>query len=225
MINLRPILILLFFTATALLTCAQVNDAQMWLSANLEKKMTTALSLHFTEEVRLDENITEAGTMFSEMGFSYRFGKRFRAGAYYRFMQKRRLDDTYEKFHGWYVEGRYRERVKPFVFALRARYQSRYDEPGTSREAAIPRNHLRTRLTIKYDLRGRIEPYVYGETFFCTGGGNAVRPFDQLRLSAGVEYAFNRMHTIDLSYLFRREFNVSNPETGYVIGVGYYLTF
>jgi Protein of unknown function (DUF2490) len=203
---------------------AQVNDAQLWLSVNLEKKVTTALSVDFTEEVRMDENMTEAGTIYSNFGVSYRFWKRFKVEACYRFTLKRRLDDTYEQLNGWYVEGSYREKIKPIALSLRLRYQSRYAESFTSEKAGIPKNHLRTKLTVKYDLQKKFEPYVYAETFFRTGVPASVS-FDQLRLCAGIEYSFSRMHMIDLHYLFCREYNAANPETDYVIGVGYYFTF
>lgn len=203
---------------------AQVNDAQMWLSVNLEKKLTPALSIGFTQELRLNENITEAGTIFSDLGVSYKFGKRVKAGASYRFTLKRRLDDTYERKNSWYVEGSYREKLKPVVLILRLRYQSRYDEAFTSETAGIPENHLRAKLTVKYDLQKKFEPYVYGEVFFrtCT---SPYQSFDQLRLCAGIEYSFNRMHTIDLHYLFCREYGVNHPETDFVAGVSYYLSF
>ncbi|MCX6304656.1 MAG: DUF2490 domain-containing protein [Bacteroidetes bacterium] len=221
----RPGYLLIFFLVLAGNTLrSQVNDAQLWLSANLEKKLTPALSLGFTEEMRMNENITEVGTIFSDLGLSYRFLQRFKAGASYRFTMKRRYDDTYKYQNSWYVEGSYREKLKPVTLALRLRYQSRYAEEQTTKKSEIPKNHLRTKLTVKYDLQKKFEPYLYAETYFRTGV-TAAYSFDQLRLCAGMEYTFNRMHMIDLHYLFCREYNVVNPETDYVIGIGYYFTF
>lgn len=203
---------------------AQVSDAQMWFTADIEKKITPALSAALTEEVRLTENISEVGVLFSDLGLNYKFLKRFRVGAFGRFTLKRRLDDTYRPFYSWYAEFTAREKFKPVGLALRLRYQSRYSEYGTSERAAIPTNHLRTKLTVKIDLDSKFEPYAYAETYFLTCVP-ASRSFDQLRLCAGVNYSFNRRHSVDLHYLFAREFNVSNPETDYVIGLGYALTF
>lgn len=203
---------------------SQVNDAQLWMSVKLEKKLTPALAIEFTEEVRLDENITEVGTIYSDLGISYRFWKRFKAGASYRYSLKRRLDDTYEPRHSWYVEGSYREKFKPVILVLRLRYQSRYAESFTSEKAEVPKNHFRTKLTVKYDLDKKFEPYVYAETYFRTGVP-ASQSFDELRLCGGIEYAFNRMHMIDLHYIFSREYSVKNPETDYIIGISYSLTF
>jgi hypothetical protein len=224
MINLQRCLLLCCLVLAGSFLHAQVNDAQLWLSVNLEKKLTSSLSVGFSEEVRLNENMTEVGTVYSDLGLSYRFLKRFKAGASYRFSLKRRLDDTYEKFHSWYAECTFKEKFRPVSVLVRLRYQSRYDDPGTSEKAALSENHIRTKVTLKYDLDKKFEPYIFGEAFFGTGVPAAVS-FDQLRLCTGIEYTFNRMHMIDLHYLIRREYNAKNPETDYVVGLGYYLKF
>ncbi len=218
------ILLLLILVLAGTNLRSQVNDAQLWMSVNLEKKLTPAFSVLFTEKIKMDENITEVGTLYSDIGISYRVWKKFKAGASYRFVLKRRLDNTYEKFHSWYVEGFYREKFKPVGLTLRVRYQSRYAEAFSSEKSTIPRSHIRTKLTVKYDLQKKFEPYVYAETYFRLGE-TAAQSFDQLRLCAGIEYTFNRMHMIDLRYLFCREYNTVNPEMKYVIVLNYYLTF
>ena len=203
---------------------AQMNDAQLWLSANVEKKVTSRFSALFTEELRLNENMTEAGTTYSDLGVSYRFVKQFKAAAFYRFTMKRRVDDTYQRENSWYVEGSYREKFKPVGLSLRLRYQSKYAEAGTAEKAEIPTSHIRAKVTVKYDLKKKIEPYLYAEAFFRTGVETS-KSFDQLRLCGGIEYTFNRMHMIDVHYLFSREYHVKHPETNYVIGLAYYFTF
>lgn len=216
------LLLLLFLMGNSLF--AQVNDAGLWLSVNLEKKITPAFSACFTEEVRLNENITEVGTIFSDLGLTYKLWKRLKIGAFYRFSLKRRLDDTYNQFHSWYCEASYREKIKPISLILRLRYQSKYSDPETSEKSGIANSHIRTKLTLKYDTDKKIEPYVYAELFF---GLNSTSnsSFDQIRGCAGFEYTFNRMHKIDLHYLIRKECQANNPETDYVIGISYYLTF
>jgi hypothetical protein len=224
MIRKTGYLLTLFLLLAGKTVLAQVNDAQLWSSVNLEKKLTPALSILFTEEVRIIENMTEVETIFSELGVSYMFWKRLKLEGAYRFTLKRRLDDTYEKRNSWYVEGSYHEKIKPFRLVFRVRYQSRYAEAFTSEKSGTPKNHLRTKLMVKYDLSKKTEPYVYAETFFKTGVP-AAESFDELRLCAGVKYAFNRMHKVDLHYLFCKEYNAANPETAYVIGAGYYFIF
>jgi hypothetical protein len=202
---------------------AQVNDAGLWLSANLEKKITPAFSACFTQEIRLNENITEVGTIYSDLGLSYQPWKRLKIAAAYRFLLKRRLDDTYQPMNSFYCEASYREKFKPIGLILRIRYQSRYAEAGTSEYSEIPKSNIRTKLTLKYDTDRKIEPYIYTEIYIRlnTPEGSF---FNQLRACAGIEYKINRIHKVDLYYLIRKEFQVKNPLTDYIIGIGYFLT-
>ncbi|MCX6244393.1 MAG: DUF2490 domain-containing protein [Bacteroidetes bacterium] len=203
---------------------AQVNDAQLWTSLNIEKKITPVLSAHFTEEVRLNENITEVGTIFSDFSLSYRLGKRFKIAAGYRFSNQRNVDDSYDKRHRYYFDLGYREKVKPVTFLLRTRFQSEYSNIYSSEDGFVPDNHARVKLTLKFDLNRKFVPYIEGESFFRLNR-IVYGSFDQLRLCGGIEYTFNRMHMVDVHYLFRKEYNVKHPETDYVVGISYYFTF
>jgi hypothetical protein len=222
--NCLKYILLLLFICLGFRSSGQVNDAGMWLDLNLEKKITPVLSACFTEEIRLNENITEVGLLYSDLGLSYKFGNKFKLGANYRFTKKKRLDDTYQNFHSWYFDASYREKLKPVNMILRLRYQSKYTESFTWEDGVVAKSHIRTKLTLKYDLNEKFEPYAYGEAFFRLNDP-VYYPFDQLRLCAGVEYTFNRMHKIDLYYLICKEYNVKHPETDFVIGVSYSVTF
>jgi predicted porin len=217
-----------FFAVLFLLPCgglrAQYRDAGLWLSANVRKMITRGLSVDLTGELRMNENMTEAGTLMTDIGLQYRFSKRFRAAISYRFTLKRRLDDTYSHWNSWYLDGYYREKINPVTLALRLRVQSKYAELNSSDKATVTNSHIRTKLTLKYDLKMKFEPYVYAETFF-RFDVPASRSLDQMRFCAGIEYAFNRKHLVDLHYLICKEVNVSNPETDFVIGLDYCFTF
>lgn len=218
-----PILLFLLLLMFVRLS-AQVNDAGVWMSANLEKKITPAVSVFFTEEIRMNENITEVGSILSDLGIRLQPWKRLKIGGAYRFSLKRRLDETYGRFHSWYCEASYREKIKPISITLRLRYQSKYSEIGTDDQAGTVKSHFRSRLLLKYDTDRKIDPYIYTEFFFRLNAP-AKPSFDQFRGCAGLEYSINRMHKIDLHYLIRMECQVNNPETDYIIGISYYLSF
>lgn len=220
----RRLLLFVILCLAGLFGRAQVNDAQAWLTAGVEKKLLPGLSVGLEEEVRLEENMTEVGTVYTDLSARYRLNKRFSAAIVYRLTLKRRLDDTYARYHGWYVQGTYREKFAPVILVLRLRYQSRYAEEPASEKASLPKNHFRTRLMVRYDTDRKFEPYLYSEAYFSTGVP-AWASFDQLKLCAGVEYTFNRAHSVDLHYLVSREYNVSDPETDFVVGIGYNFKF
>jgi hypothetical protein len=203
---------------------AQVQDAGLWMEVNIEKKITPSLSASFTEEVRLYENITEVGQFFSDLGLSYRIWKNLRIGANYRYIREKRLDDTYGTMHRWYAEASYRQKMKPLTFILRLRYFAQYKDSHVSETDEIPRDHVAAKLTIRYNAKYHLEPFVSAEAFFRVNH-LVYGPFDQLRVRAGIGYAFNRMHSVDLYYGITKEYNVKHPETDYVIGLGYNLVF
>jgi hypothetical protein len=219
-----PVLLLFLLVFPGQVLLSQQKDAGIWLSVNLEKKITPAFSFLFTEEIRINENITEAGTVFSDIGLEYRFLKRFKIAVDYRFASKRRLNDTYNTRSSYYFDFTYREKLKPVTLLFRARIQSVREGFYTSSEGKTPHYYLRTRLTAKIDATSHIRPYAYAEAFFRLDNPEKM-PFVEARYCTGVEYTFNRIHMVDLFYMIRQEYNVPDPRTDFILGIGYFFTF
>jgi len=221
--NILKILLVLFCCLGCNLF-SHAQDAGFWLSVNAEKKITQALSVSLSEEFRLNENMNEFGTFFTDAGLTYKINKYLRISANYRFICKRRLDDSYSNRHRYYFDLTVRKKFKPVTLSLRTRFQSQYADIFSSEDGKIPAYYLRDKLTIKYDAGKHIQPYFYAEIY--TPLKHPYDVFiDKTRYCAGFEYEINRMNTIDVFYLFQKEYNVKAPETDYVIGLGYYLSF
>lgn len=202
---------------------AQMNDAGLWLSLNGEKKITPNLSFALSQEFRMNENVTELGTFFSDAGFTYKLSKTIRASFNYRFANKRNLDDSYSKRHRYYIDLAARKKIKPFVLSFRTRFQSQYADINCSPDGKTPDYYSRNKLSLKFDLDKRYTPYIYTELFFPLFSGEGFY-FDNARYCAGIEYQKNRMHTFDIFYMIQQEYNVNDPERDFIIGIGYYLT-
>ena len=215
--------IFLFLAFFGMIAYSQENDAGLWLSLNLEKKITPALSINFSEEVRMYENITEIGTIFSDIGIAYKIGNRFKISANYRFINKRRLDDSYDNRNRYYFDFTYREKITPLILLFRVRFQSQYTDYFSSPTGKIPDYYSRTKLTLKLDIDKRIRPYLYAESFFKLDNPEGIL-FDNIRYCAGIEFSFNRLHMVDLFYMIQKEYNVDDPETDFIVGLGYFFT-
>jgi hypothetical protein len=216
--------ILLILLLTGLNVTAQVNDAGLWMDVNIEKKITRSLAVEFTEEVKLYENITEVGTIYSDLGLTYDFLKRFRVGGSVRFTNQKRLDDSYDSRFSYYFDFSFREKIKPLVFIVRLRYQSQFTDMFTSEGGTVPKNVFRPKATIKYEITKHIRPGASAELFFLLGG-NYPESFVQWRTSLGVEYVINRSNSLELYYMLKKEVNVNNPLTSYIIGLSYSFLF
>jgi hypothetical protein len=216
-------IVFLFLAFSGMIAYSQVNDAGLWLSLNVEQKITPAISISFSEEMRMYENITEVGAVFSDIGLTCKFGSRFKISANYRFTNKRRLDDSYDNRQRYYFDFTYREKLTPVILLFRARFLSQYTDIFKSPTGKIADYYSRTKLTVKLDIFKRIKPYLYAESFFKMNNPEGIL-FNNSRYCAGVEFSFNRLHMVDLFYMIQKECNVNNPETYYIVGIGYYFT-
>jgi hypothetical protein len=223
MIKRLKLVILLFFILTDILS-AQVQDAGAWISLNFEKKITRALAFNLSEELRINENMTELGTIFSDAGISYKFKDLFKLSGNYRFINKKRLDNSYSIRHRYYFDLSFKKKIKPVDVLLRLRFQSQYKDMLSSTDGMIPENYLRTKLTVKIKFKKAFVPYLYSELFNPLNKPDQ-RNIDNMRYCAGLEYKINRRYMLDFFYLIQVEQNVKNPQTDFIAGMGLYSTF
>lgn len=217
-------LLVLFVMVCGSKAVGQVNDAGLWLSVSLEKKLTPGFSLHLDDELRLNENITEAGTHFTEFGGEYTILKGLSAGIYYRFTQKRRVDDSYSKRHRYYAELSYRRKIHKISFTLRERFQTQYADMYSSDKGLVPEFYLRSKLTVKTKLMKATQIFANTEIFYPLSNPDR-NEIDGLRVAAGLEYNLKKYGLIEGFYMINKEINVKNPLTDYIIGLGYSYTF
>ena len=215
-------LTLLLFAQSQVL--AQVNDAGLWASVNLEKKFSKKFSIHFSEELRFNENISELGLFFSELTGEYQFSKMVSISGGYRFIQRRRLDDSYSIRHRYLVNLNIKKKFGQVGTNFRLRYQSQYADVESSPDGKVPDNYLRPKLTLKYDLNKKYTPYISGEMFVDLNRPDGIL-FDNYRVEAGVDYEISKRSSIDLGYLISKEIQVKDPWTNYVIVVGWNYIF
>lgn len=203
---------------------AQYNDAGLWTSINLEKKLNKQFSVSVSEEIRMNENVTEIGTFFTDLGVNYKINKIFKIGGYYRFINKRNLDDSYNKRNRFYFDLSCKTKMYLFSLTFRTRFQSQFKETNKSADAGIAENYWRNKLSLKYDLNKKIGFIGSYEIF------TPLRSYDKVfkdnqRFNLGLEYTFNKMHSFNLSYMIQNESNVNNPESDYITCIGYNFSF
>lgn len=220
--TIKAVFIFLIFLCTA--AAAQVNDAGLWLSLCADKKITKKITLDFSHELRFNENISELGTSFTELGAQYKISKKIAVSAYYRFIQRRQLNDFYLARHRSFIDISYRRKIKKIAVTLRQRLQGQLDAIKTEDDGGLPEYYMRTKFTAKLDMDKKYTPYIAGEIFYPVFAGMNTE-VDNYRLSAGVEYELNKRHSFTLSYIINREVNVSNPWTEYISGIAYKFSF
>ncbi len=219
-LRFKTILFLIHLTLCTSYVVGQVNDAGLWTSVSVEKKLSSRITAGLSQEFRFNENISELGTFFTELGAEYKINKYLDISAGYRFINKRRLDDSYSKRHRYLVNVTARRKFNNLSVAFRTRFQSQYSDVYSSDEGSIPDNYVRTKLTLKYDLNRKYNPVISGESFFHVNRPDGLL-MDGYRLSAGIEYDFSKKSSVEIAYLLDREIQVNKPWTNYIIALSW----
>jgi len=199
---------------------AQVNDAGLWTSVSLEVKVVKKLKANVSQELRFNENITELGAAFTDIGLQYKVSKCWQISANYRFIQRRRIDDYYSFRHRFYVDAKYEKEVNHLGLIWRGRIQDQYSDIGRAADGGIPEYYLRNKFTLKWNTKKTITPYLATELFSKLDYPHTDF-IDGLRAAAGIEYAFTKHHKMDVYYMLQKELYTSKPQTDFIIGIGY----
>jgi hypothetical protein len=214
--NFAQLLIAVLFFFLTVHVSSQEKDAGWWSSVTMEKKISQMISASISEEFRFNENVSELGVFFTDAGMSFRLGGVFRISANYRFINKRRMDDSYSKRHRYYLDLSYREKFGKLTPVLRVRFQSQYADVYSSPEGWIPSYYLRPKISFRYNRKGKWSPYISSELFFSISG----KEFDNVRYTAGMERNINKKISFDIFFIHQREFNVERPVYDYIWGTG-----
>lgn len=199
----------------------QEKDAGLWTSVSFEFKVVKKLTSTISQEVRFNENVSEAGTIFTDAGLAYKLNKHFQVSVSYRFISKRTVEDYYSLRHRIYVDIKYEKKIKPFQIQLRSRLQDQYADIGRASDGGIPEYYLRNKLSLNWDLNKPYTPYISIELFSPLNYPR-YSAFDNIRTTAGVEYEFSKHHKIDIFYMIQKDVEVSKPKADFVLGLGYY---
>lgn len=217
--------LLLFFTCFCITATAQVKDAGLWLGLTIEKKLSAKFAIELTEEARFNENITELGTAFSELGITCKITQGLSAGAAYRFSQRKRLDDFYSLRHRYNIDLAYKFKIKKITITTRGRFQSQYKDVNTSETGSVPSNYLRSKFALKYNSDKKTDPFISIEFFNLLNDPSGQAFVDNIRYQFGLDHELNKFSSITLSYLINKEVNINNPWTSYITAIGYKYSF
>lgn len=194
-----------------------VKDAGLWTSISLERKFSDRVTVALSEEFRFNENISELGSFFTDAGISFKINDDLKLGMSYRFINKRRLDNSYSSRHRVYADLSYRKKFKDLTLTFRARIQEQQQDIWSSEKGSIPDWYCRPKLALKYNIPGPWSPVISSELFYSIGNNQ----WDNIRMAAGFERKLTSSWDLNLFYMHQREFGVKNPGWDYIAGLGF----
>ncbi|HOO99106.1 MAG TPA: DUF2490 domain-containing protein [Bacteroidales bacterium] len=207
MIKRLPLLILLLRILIPCDLLAQNDkDFGIWYKFNTTLGVSKKIDASVSTEFRTFRN---AGTLeegLIEAGAGYELTKFLSAGASYRFSLVKENDSEYHPEHKLFIETRASAKPGDFTLQARFKYQIRFKTYFEEVIDKIPDHNLRVRLKTTYRTPSfPVNPWVFAETFIPTYP-ESEKFVGILRLGTGIEYVISKKHSIDLSYVFRRDY-------------------
>lgn len=222
--TIKKVLILLVLLFLVPEVYSQDDDFGIWYGLSAEHKIFKDLKLELTGNVRTFKNASKVDELFLEAGLSYKFNKYLAAGASYRFGEYFEDDDSFHARHKWFIDIRGFLPAGDLTLSARFRFQERYRTYFEDEEDKLPVSHGRYRLKAQYNIPSfPVNPYVAAE-IFCPMFTKTTRKIDKDRFMAGLEYNITKKHSVDLEYMFQRDFLPHINDIN-VISVGYNFNF
>lgn len=212
------ILVINFFSLTALYISGQTSDFSTWNKLTISTKIGPKLEFDLTQEFRLNNNSSQFDEIFTDFDINYSILKFLELTGSYRFIKNRKKDRSWETLHRFDADLKLKTRIRRFEGEYRFRFESYPDFANENKEGVF---FLRHKFEVGYDIRKcKFFPFLSSELFheFKNDGTNR---FKKLRLTLGATYNLNKYHRIGAYSRFHKEYNVKNPETDYILGINY----
>lgn len=211
--------IVVLFSFFAFVVFAQNNDAALWASVEIEKNINRKLAVYVAPQIRLNENYSELGSVFADVGVNYALTDWLKASVNYRYNRKYELENYYGTRHRFFADLQVKKSFGKITVIDRARFQSQFQPDGE--DSFDQSYYIRNKVTLKYDLENRFTPMVFCDFWF----GLERKEFNNIRAGAGVSYEIDKYSKLNLSYFMNKPFNTKNPMTSWVTALSYSYSF
>lgn len=203
------------------------NDAGLWATVNLDKKLNDKFGVFFTQECRLRENFMRVNLFYNDLGASYTPAKFLKISLAYRLIEKNLIDNSYSFRHRIMLDIVFKKKLGNFAFSYRQRLQREVRNISTSEAGFMPEWYSRNKFAVKYDSGKKIVPYIAAEFRYQINNPRLVEGnqlWSRNRYFVGMDYKKSDKSTFGLYYMVQREYNVSAPQNLYIVGIEYSIS-
>lgn len=219
---------MLIFGSTVPFFAQTTNDAGLWCTFNVDKKLNEKFTVFLTEEYRMRENFTRINLFYTDLGLTYKPADFLKISFAYRCIEKFQIDQPISFRHRGMLDITLKKKIAKFGISYRQRIQAEVRDVYSSEIGNIPEWYSRNKFEIKYDLNKPVSPYIAIELRYQINNPRAVesnKVWSRSRYFVGLDYKRNDKHSFGLYYMIQQEYNVSAPQNLYIIGLEYSLSF
>jgi hypothetical protein len=210
----------LLFVLMPFILAAQKSDFGIWYEAEVEHKIIKGLRFDLETSIRTDQNASNIESLYLEPGLRYKINDFIAVGIYYRFVEQKEGNDKYYPRHRWFLQLKGDLPIRRFTLEARYRLQEQFKTYIEDPEDEEPQWYQRLRLELDYDIKGiPLKPFINTEMYCMLFSPNEI-VIEKWRSMAGLEYTFNKKHTVGLEYIYN-ESKVTKPAYMNIIGLTY----
>lgn len=204
-------------------SAAQVQkDGVFWLSFNVEKKFNKRLSGTFFNQNSFNQNMRELGSIFGDVGLSYKINKNIAIAGNYRFVKARNLDNFYNDVQRFYGDITFSKGHNKFYFQVRSRLQGQMYGLNLFDTYKLDKNFIRNKLVVRYNLNGIYSLHAGAEQFLRL---NQINKTQAYRFDVGLTYKIDKRNRLDFYYMNQFMINTKYPRIDFIYGVTYSIKF
>jgi opacity protein-like surface antigen len=208
------------FVLMPFILAAQKSDFGIWYEAEVEHKIIKGLRFDLETSIRTDQNASNIESLYLEPGLRYKINDFIAVGIYYRFVEQKEGNDKYYPRHRWFLQLKGDLPIRRFTLEARYRLQEQFKTYIEDPEDEEPQWYQRLRLELDYDIKGiPLKPFINTEMYCMLFSPNEI-VIEKWRSMAGLEYTFNKKHTVGLEYIYN-ESKVTKPAYMNIIGLTY----
>lgn len=203
---------------------SQNDDFGIWYSVSAEKKLVKKVELDLDANLRTYENASKIEEAFFDIGLTYKFNKFLSAAASYRFTEFKEDDDSFHPRHKWFADLKGKLPLGDFDISARLRFQQRYKTYFEDENDKESKEVGRIKVKTLYNIPSfPVNPYISAEFFFPMFT-KTERDVEKNRFMAGFEYNIAKKHSIELEYMFQRDYLPHISDIN-IVSVNYSIKF
>lgn len=201
---------------------AQYNDFGSWNSFSIKTKLAKKIKLDLGAQVRLNENITEIKTLFTDVNLSYNLLKKNKIFVSYRVGKKRQLDDFYLLSQRFSLGFSTKKNFNDWTVGYRFKIQEANNNFQTLDRKLDFSLAVRNKISVNRKLFKKTYGWSSFEIFSAKNVDNYFYLSDW-RWKLGVDRKVKKRQYFSLGLILQRELQTNNPVTDYIVFLGYEL--
>ena len=199
----------------------QVTDFQTAWEARLAKGFKSGRNLGLSIEQRFRENSNLYDRTMATLEGSYKLAKEFDIDAGARWIIMKNSCLQLENRFRLHADLNYKTALKPVSVSLRTMVQYGFDEQVLRKEPNLLKLYDRNRIELGYHFFGTKWSVLAGYELYTQLFNREGVAFCRSKTTAGVSYDINHRSSLNLTWLYDREFNQANPQHAHMPTLSY----